>query len=344
LAYLQLRATAPESEALVHLKSRSMMRGVSMALWAVLAFTGVTAHGAATIASANAALQAGKADEASAVLNEILAGDANNAEANNLLCRVQFSLQRFDQAAGYCEKAIRVVPQNARYHLWLGRVVGERASRASWTSAFSLAKKTRDEFETAAKLAPKDGEILSDLGEFYTDAPGVVGGGTDKAEGIAQRLDAIDASRGHHLHGLIAEKKKDLGGAETEFKAATAGGHAGVPWTNLASFYRRHERWQEMESAVTSGAAAAKGDKSAATALYNGASILARANRQPEQAMKLFEAYLASPYKTEEGPAFEALVRLSKLRKQAGDAAGAERDKAAALALAHEYKPALELK
>jgi hypothetical protein len=76
-------------------------------------------------------------------------------------------------------------------------------------------------------------------------------------------------------------------------------------------------------------------------ALFNGATILARANRQAALAIQLFEAYVASPGKTEEAPAFDALARLAKLRKQNGDEAGAERDRAAALALAHGYRPAL---
>lgn len=113
---------------------------------------------------------------------------------------------------------------------------------------------------------------------------------------------------------------------------------------DLASFYRRRERWADMESAVNSGAAVAAHDKHSAIVLFNGASILARANRQPDQAIKLYESYLASPDKSEEAPAFDALIRLAKLREQTGDHASASRDKASALALAHDYKPAQEAK
>jgi tetratricopeptide (TPR) repeat protein len=297
-----------------------------------------------TLASANTDLQAGRADAAIAKLSEALQSDPNSAEANNMLCRVEFTLQQFNEAAGHCEKAVSLDPQNARYHLWLARTFGERASRASWTSAFSMAKRTREEFETAVKLDPRNIEALSDLGEFYTDAPGVVGGGTDKAEGIAKQLDPIDPSRAHHLRGLIAEKQKDLGAAEKEFKAAISGNRSAVAWTELASFYRRHERWADMESAVASAAAAAAREKQSAQALFNGASILGRSNRRSDLAIKLYESYLASPGKSEEAPAFDALTRLAKVRKQAGDTAGAQRDRAAALALAHDYKPAREAK
>jgi Tfp pilus assembly protein PilF len=298
-----------------------------------------------SLATASADLQAGKADEAVALLSSALSADSKSAEANNLLCRVEYTLEQLDQAAGHCEKAVQLDPQNARYHLWLGRALGERASRATFLSAFSLAKKTRQEFETAVKLDPHDLDALGDLGEFYEEAPGAVGGGMDKAEGIAKQIEALDPARGHQFRGTLAEKNKDLTAAEQEFKNATAhASHPAFQWMALASFYRRHERWPDMEAAVKSGGAAATHDRHAAVALFNGASILARANRQPELAAKLFEDYLASPDKTEEAPAFDAHVRLAKVRKQMGDLAGAEREKAAALALARDYEPAQELK
>ena len=311
---------------------------------AILAVPGLfvlPARASDSLATANADLQAGKADEAAGLLNDALKADQKNAEAYNLLCRVEYTLQQFDQAAGHCEKAVNISPQDARYHLWLGRAIGERASRASFMSAFSLARKTRSEFETAVRLDPHDADALSDLGEFYGEAPGAVGGGIDKAEDIAKKLDAVDPSRAHYLRGEIAEKQKDLGTAEREFKAACTGSRAAIQWIELAGFYRHQERWSDMETAIQSGQAAEARDKHAVIALFNGASVLARANRQLDLAIKLYEGYLASPYKSEEAPAFDALAHLAKLHKQMGDQAAAERDRAAALALAHEYKPAL---
>ncbi len=300
------------------------------------------ARAATSLAEANADLQAGKADEAMSLLQSALKTNPNDAEANNLMCRVEFTLQQFDQASGHCEKAVSLNPQNARYHLWLGRTYGERASRASFLSAFSLAKKTRDEFETSVRLDPKDADALTDVGQFYEEAPGAIGGGMDKAEATAKQLEAIDAARGHDFLGEIAEHKKDVAGAEQEFKTALNGAaHPAFQWMALASFYRRQQRWDDMEAAVKSGYAAAGHDKKAAVALFNGASTLARANRQPELAAKMFADYVASPEKTEEAAAFEALTRLAKLHKKMGDMAAAKSDQAAALALAHDYKPAL---
>jgi hypothetical protein len=58
----------------------------------------------------------------------------------------------------------------------------------------------------------------------------------------------------------------------------------------------------------------------------------------------MLEDYLAGSAKTEEAPAFVAHTWLAHLKQQFGDTAAASRERAAALALAHEYKPALEMK
>jgi hypothetical protein len=58
----------------------------------------------------------------------------------------------------------------------------------------------------------------------------------------------------------------------------------------------------------------------------------------------MLEQYLASPSKTEEAPAFIAHIRLARLKQQLGDLPAANRERAAALALANEYKPAQDFK
>ena len=271
----------------------------------------------------------------------LLAQPGGKAEAYNLRCRVEYTLEQWDRAVNDCTQAVKLDGQNSVDHMWLGRALGEKASRASFMSAYSLAKRVRGEFEEAARLNPRNAEALADLGEFYYSAPGVVGGGTDKAEGVAAQLDRIDPVRAHELRSRIAEQRKDYGTAERDLKQAIAGSsHPASQWMTLAGFYRRRGRWTEMESAVRSGQSAAERDKHAGVALFDGASLLIKTNRDPARAAKMLEEYLAGNSKTEEAPAFVAHTRLARLKAQLGDGAGASRERAAALALAHEYKPA----
>lgn len=302
-----------------------------------------------TLTQANAALQAGEADKALALLDSVVtlgaASSDSLAEGHNLICRVRLTLEEWQSAATECEQATRLDAQNSDFHLWLGRALGGKAERASFLTAYSLAKRTRAEFEESVRLNPRNADALADLGDFYRQAPGVVGGGTDKATEIATQLEKVDAARAHQLRGLIAEQQKDYVAAEREFKLAIAAdAHPALSWTNLASFYARRKRFAEMESAVHSAAGAALHDKQAAVSLYDGAGLLIESGRNPTLAASLLEDYLASSSKTEEAPAFIAHIRLARLRIKLGDPAAADRERSAALALAHEYKPAQELK
>jgi tetratricopeptide (TPR) repeat protein len=313
--------------------------------WAAGAAVAALAQGEPEqLAQANAALQAGEADKALALLRT-LAQPGGKAEAYNLKCRVEYALEQWDRAASDCQQAVKLDGQDSDDHMWLARAVGEKASRASFLSAYSLAKQVRVEFEEAVRLNPRNAAALSDLGEFDYSAPGFLGGGIDKAETMAAQLERIDPARAHELRGRIAEQRKDYGTAEREFKQAIAvSAHPAFQWMTLAGFYRRRERGTEMESAVRSGENAAQRDKRAGVALYNGASVLIGANRDPARAAKMLEEYLAGGAKTEEAPAFVAHTRLARLQEQLGDAAAAGRERAAALALAQEYKPAQDLK
>lgn len=297
------------------------------------------------LAEVNAALQAGEADRALELLKSLPDPAGNSAEAHNLRCRVLFTLEQFEASKNECEQAVNLDPQNGIDHLWLGRALGEVADRANFLSAYNLAKRARAEFEQAVELDPRNAEALADLGEFYSSAPGVVGGGSDKAAAIAERLDRVDPARAHELRGGIARENNDMTTAEREFKqAVAASAHPAFQWMRLASFYRKAKRYTDMENAVESGSAAAQRDPHAGVALFNGASVLMKANRNPTLAIKLLETYVASPTATEEAPAFTARVWLARLKAQAGDAEGARRERALALSLAQEYKPARELK
>jgi tetratricopeptide (TPR) repeat protein len=296
------------------------------------------------LAEANAALQAGEADKALALLSSLPESDKSQAEAANLACRVRLTLEQWNAALAECQQAVRLDGQNSGYHLWLARALGEKAGRASFLTAYSLAKRARAEFEESVRLDPRNADALFDLGEFYRQAPEIVGGGIDKAQGVAGQLDKVDPARAQQLRGRIAEQQWDYVTAERDFKQAiAAGAHPASQWISLAGFYRRRKRWTEMESAVHSAAAAAERDKRSALALYDGATLLTETDRDPALAAKMLDDYLASPAKTEEAPAFVAHIRLARLKEQLGDTAAADREQAAAMALAHEYKPAQDL-
>ena len=89
-----------------------------------------------------------------------------------------------------------------------------------------------------------------------------------------------------------------------------------------------------MDWAIQNCVSAAARDKQAGVALYDGAGVLTESNRDPALAAKMLEEYLASSSQTEEAPVFAAHLRLARLEEELGDRAAAQREQAAALALA----------
>src|ERR1039458_308602 len=83
---------------------------------------------------------AGRIDEAIAELNGRLSSAPADAESSNLLCRAYFTLEEWDRAESSCRKAASLDPANSRFHLWLGRVYGEKADRANFPFAGALAR------------------------------------------------------------------------------------------------------------------------------------------------------------------------------------------------------------
>jgi tetratricopeptide (TPR) repeat protein len=178
---------------------------------------------------------------------------------------------------------------------------------------------------------------MSDLGEYYVEAPSFIGGGLDKAQALAARMQPHFPSQAHRLLALIAEKKKQDSIAETEFSNAVAAGKTPEAYIDLGHFYQRHNRPDKMLEALQSGVSA---DHRKGPALVDAASILTESHHSPELAETLLRTYLASPAKTDDAPAFKVHLQLGDLLADRGDPAGAHREYATALALASNYAPA----
>jgi tetratricopeptide (TPR) repeat protein len=283
-------------------------------------------------------LTAGRADEAVQVLEQQVRVSASDAESYNLLCRAYFMAQEWDRGITACERARNLGPQNSLYHLWLGRVYGEKAARVSFLSAAGLAKKVRSSFERGVELDPKSWEARTDLAEFYLEAPGIVGGGKDKARSQADALMPFNPAIAHWVLARIAAKEKDATGAEREYRAYITASNSGArAWFELALFFFRGNRLDEMEQALGT---MENSPLDRADALMDGASLLLRSGRNYPMAVRLLRRYLSAP--VEAGPAFKGRDYLGQILERQGDRRAAAEEFRAALALCHTYAPAQE--
>jgi tetratricopeptide (TPR) repeat protein len=284
-------------------------------------------------------LAAGHADEVIQSLQEQTARAPRDAEAYNLLCRAYFMLDEWDHGISACERATKLEPRNSSYHLWLGRTYGEKADRTSFFSAAGIAKKVHTEFERAVELDPANWEARTDLAEFYLEAPGMVGGGKDKARAQAQALASLNPAMAHWVVGRIAEKNKDDATAEREYRAAIDASHGGAhAWLNLALFYRNTHRFDEMEQALRTMATR---PLDRPEAFMDGASVLLRNGHDYDLGVRLLHRYLSSP-PAEAAPVFKVHYLLGQLLEKQGDRQAAAEEYRAALALAHNLTRAQE--
>src|SRR5450432_898343 len=293
----------------------------------------------ATAQSPETLLAEGKSDAAITVLKARIASSPSDAEAYNLLGRSYYSIQDWDHAISAGEKAVGLSPDKSNYHLWLGRAYGEKADASSFFSAAGLAKKVRASFERAVELDPSNVPARSDLAEFYIEAPGIMGGGPDKARAQADAMLKIAPAKAHWVLGRLAEKNKDTAAAEREFKAALDATHGGAEgWLDLAIFYRRAGRMADLDNAMEKlNTAQVKNPD----VLVDAAITLLRSEHNLPLAAQLLKRYLAGKT-VEEAPAFRAHTFLGTVYEKQGDKKSAASEFQAALALAATYRPARE--
>lgn len=263
-----------------------------------------------------------------------------DAEAYHQLSKIYFHLKMWDRSVENGEHAVALAPNNSNYWMWLGRAYGEKADNSSFISAYSLAKKVHNSFEKAVALNPTNVPAMTDLAEFYIEAPGMVGGGTDKAAGMADRLSSLDKGKSHWVRARLAEKNKDFATAERELHDAIRdSGNDGQYWLNLAYLYGNEKRWSEMDNAIAN---ALNTNNQPVDTLYNAASDYYRVGRNLPQAASMLRKYVATAPDNDEAPLFQAHYLLGQVLEKEGDHAAATAEYRNALALASNYAPAAQ--
>jgi tetratricopeptide (TPR) repeat protein len=199
---------------------RRMKRVLAALCIASTAMAAANAKQEAGLEAGRRAYEASDYAKAIQVLQATAANDPQNGEVQLLLTKSYLELLEYDPAIKSAEKAVAIDAQNSVYHEWLGRAYGEKADHASLFSAISLAKKTRKEFDTAIQLDGKNLSARQALIEFDCSAPGIVGGGEEKALPQIKQLAEMDAAEGHYAAGNCRRQKKDFAVADEEFAKA----------------------------------------------------------------------------------------------------------------------------
>ena len=227
-----------------------------------------------------------------------------------LIGRNHYMQGEYKKATEILEKAAAADPANSDYELWLGRAFGRRAETSSPFTAPPNANKARQHFEKAVQLNPGNMEALSDLLEYYLEAPGFMGGGLDKAVGVADRMASIDPIEGHCAQARLAEKKKEFGSAEQHLqRAAELAPHQASRLIDLARFLSRQGRYRESDRSFS------KAEKIAPNSpqlIYARADTYIEQGRNLATARKLLQRYLEAKLTPDDPPRAAAEKLLKK--------------------------------
>jgi tetratricopeptide (TPR) repeat protein len=292
------------------------------------------------LTNAQRAYEASDYNKAIQILQDAAEKNPRDAEINLLLAKSHFELRQYDAAASNAEKALAIAPDNSVYHEWLGRSLGEKASLASWLSALSLAKKAQQEFETSIKLDAHNFSAYQALIEYDCAAPGIAGGGEEKAQPKIGELAAMDAGEGHYAAGNCRRQKKDYVAADAEFDKALATAKSPSLIYDIGDYAAKRGQPDRLLTVVDAGQKAAPRD--VREKFYRAAALILK-KEKPEEADRLLREYLkTAPVRTSYPHPAAVHEWLGKLAENKNDRDTARREYETSLRLDPKNKPVQE--
>jgi tetratricopeptide (TPR) repeat protein len=275
------------------------------------------------------------------ILQPAAVSDAQNGEIHLLLAKTYSELHQHDAAIASAERAVATDPKNSVYHEWLARAYGDKAEHAGPFPAMSLARKSQKEFETAVQLDAKNFSARQALVEFDCAAPGIVGGGEDKARPHIQQLLAMDLAEGHYAAGNCKRQKRDFATADAEFTTALESHPRSKELIyDIGDYAVKRSQQDRLLQVAELGEKAAPADPRGK--FYRGVALILK-KEQAEKAEHLLREYLKqAPNRTAYPRPWEAHNWLGKLYEGQINAQAAAAEYQAALKLDPKNKSARE--
>jgi tetratricopeptide (TPR) repeat protein len=234
-----------------------------------------------------------------------------DAATNFLIGRDYYMLVDFKKAVEYFERSAQEDPANAEYMDWLGKAYGKRAETGNPLMAPGFASKARQAFEKAAELDPKNADALSDLFDYYLEAPGFLGGGFDRALAVAERTASFDPAQSYFEKAKLAQKRKEFQAAEDHLRQAINVAPREVGHVlALARFLATQGRNKESDAIFLE---AQTGHPNAPQVWFAWASVLVKQKRDLPQAKSMLEKYMQASVTPDDPPKEEARRLLKEV-------------------------------
>lgn len=173
--------------------------------------------GADAFAAARALYEARRPAEAQQAFEKLAAADPRNADVHYYLGQLANRRNEPETALRHFEAAVAAAPQAGRHQHGLGDAYGRMAQKAPVFSKFGLAKKCLAAYQRAVELEPDNVDFRLSLFEYYRQAPGLAGGGFDKAAAQAEAIKRLDPFRGRIAFATLYAGEKQYDRAFAEF-------------------------------------------------------------------------------------------------------------------------------
>lgn len=220
----------------------------------------VTAAALAVLLSTHAAaneysslLKTHKYADAERLANARLAQDAGNADALVALNEVSLVEGRTDDAVKLGERCIAAQPKVSSCHVAFGTALGIKAMSAGMMAGMRYAGKVREALKTAVELDPQNMDARFSLMTYYMQAPGVVGGGTAKAQALAAQTAQLNPEAGKLMMARLDAADDKLARAEAAALAMPVSANEAVAdgqrdlLNNLAYRYLSDKKYADSE-------------------------------------------------------------------------------------------------
>jgi len=204
-----------------------------------------TASADSLIARGTRAINGGQTDQAERFFLDALKVSKNDPRAEHGLAKVALRRGDADAAIDHARNALKRDKNNAEYHMTLANGYGMKAMKGGLKAMF-YGGKFKQECEAAIKCDPKYVPAHMGLLQYYIMAPGIAGGGRDKANATLATIARLDPFSGHIARAFVAQQDKDLAGAEREYRAAARVDSLDPKgWQALGAFYMEQKRYAD---------------------------------------------------------------------------------------------------
>jgi tetratricopeptide (TPR) repeat protein len=304
-------------------------------------FAAARAEGQAGLDAGKQAYDKGDYSKAISILKDAAEKEPANGDIELWLTKSYLEAKQYDDAVKSGEKAVSIDGKSSVYHQWLGEAYGEKADHAGMMSAYGFARKTQKEFDTAVQLDEHNYDAAQDLVEYDCTAPGMVGGGVDKAQPLIQKLMGMDVAEGDYASGNCKAAKKDYAGADPDFaKALDNKPKVADRLFDIGDYFAQRDQGDKLLAVAAQGEALAPKDPR--SKYYRAVGWILKGESHPETE-KLLRQYLAeAPERSTYPSPSNAHYWLGRMYESQKDTDKAKTEYREALKLNPKFKKAQE--